>query len=75
MDEPTCSQRDAASVVFNLPGYDVSGGPRPGPYPATQPRADTLAAHSPGYPTLAALGSLQGSNDLEPVLGLPRTGP
>lgn len=23
MDEPTCSQRDAASVVFNLPGYDV----------------------------------------------------
>ena len=23
MDELACSQRDAASVVFNLPGYDV----------------------------------------------------
>lgn len=23
MDEPACSRRDAASVVFNLPGYDV----------------------------------------------------
>jgi len=23
LDEPTCSRRDAASVVFNLPGYDV----------------------------------------------------
>ncbi len=23
MEEPTCSQREAASVVFNLPGYDV----------------------------------------------------
>jgi hypothetical protein len=23
LDEPTCSRRDAASVVFNLPGYDI----------------------------------------------------
>ena len=23
MSEPTCSQRDAASVIFDLPGYDV----------------------------------------------------